>query len=544
MDDFLNKESEDQQPGSGNDGRKRIDSIPLWLQGISENNADSEIPADEGEWLKEQAFVSTEETGPVSIEITDQILPEEELQDEPEPPATEAQSGFQRNLANWFKEDDPVEEIEETEEIEELEPVEEISDITNVDLDDSALEETTEDTQFKTAEIEEEPTADLPIAEITPVMALDGGFEEIEFSGLNADDANALQEEILPEAEEIPDWLRDMIAADEKQQRKKEQQAAFAEEPTQPVVVQPIPVPQDQVVEEPIETVEEELAESDPIPEEKTAAPEFNPRSAVMPSANWSRITGTPSEKANQPSAEDDANEEEPADAFTLDSPEAPSFDPEPDLPKDDSADFEGSGFQPIQFDPSPLEIEDPQDDDVHFVENITVEPSQEEASEPFSPSWSDEVQPEETTEDEPPEQAATALEDWGQPAPAEDLETTLPVHTFSPMEITPEDPEPDPLPLEMINGVPASLFQAKQILEQGQINQAMVVFKPYISRSEYLDEIKQWLLSVDEKFEKNKASLWEALGDISSHQGDYSAALSAYAKAIELLELARNKLA
>ena len=150
----------------------------------------------------------------------------------------------------------------------------------------------------------------------------------------------------------------------------------------------------------------------------------------------------------------------------------------------------------------------------------------------------------EETTEDEPPEQAAAALEDWGQPVPAEDLETTLPVHTFSPMEITPEDPEPDPLPLEMINGVPASLFQAKQILEQGQINQAMVVFKPYISRSEYLDEIKQWLLSVDEKFEKNKASLWEALGDISSHQGDYSAALSAYAKAIELLELARNKLA
>ena len=560
MDDDLNNASREKQPGNDNGGRKRIESIPLWLQGISENNADSEKSAD-GEWLKEQTFVSAEETGPISIEITDQFPAEEEIQDQGEQSVPEEETEFQKNLANWFKEAEPVEKIEEAE-IEEIEEelAEEVAPWAARRPDAPGAEAISEEA-VEATENEDLPPA-LPAEEITPEMESDQSSQELELPELDEDRAEPAQDEILPETEEIPDWLRDMIAADEKQQRRAQEQeqrfAALSDEPTQPVAVHSEPDLQDQMFEQAAETLEDKFEETpDPLEEingesdSEAAPPEFK-RSAVLPTANWSRIAGTASQaEAAQPGVEDDAAEEKlddfvPLQVETPDDAEIIGFGSVPAMPDDPHADFEESRFQPIQFDPLAMENEASQDGlDLAEVEEIESHPDP--VAAPLFSDQSGEA-PEEEAEKVEANQDALAGEEafkpgnWEQPVPSEDLETTLPVHTFSATEIALEGAEPAAPPLEMINGVPASLFQAKQILEQGEINPALKVIKTYISQSEYLDEIREWLLSADEKIEKNRASLWEALGDISSHQGNFTAALSSYAKAIELLELSRNK--
>lgn len=530
MDDDLNNASREKQPGNDPGGRKRIESIPLWLQGISENNsennAESEKSAD-GEWLKEQTFVSAEETGPISIEITDQFpAAEEEIQDHGEPSIPEDKTEIQKNLTNWFKEDEPVEmneeELEEIEEETEEEIAEEVASWAAPLPDEPGVEEISEEAAVEATEDEELPPV-LPAAEITPEMALDQSSQELETSEWGENGADPLQDEILLETEDIPAWLRDMIAADEKQQRKAQEReqrlAALSDEPTQPVAVQSEPDLQEQAPDQAGESLEGIFEETQVPVEEingesdnQAAPPEFK-RSAVLPTANWSRIAGT-------------ANEAETA---------------QPAEPDDTSADFEESGFQPIQFDPLAMENEASQDG-LDLAEVEEIEERQDAVHALLFSDQSGEAPEEEANEDALAGEEAFQPKDWGQSVPSEDRETTLPVHTFSATEIALEGSEPDSLPLEMINGVPASLFQAKQILEQGEILPALNVIKPYISQSEYLDEIREWLLSADKKIEKNRASLWEALGDISSHQGDFTAALSSYAKAIELLELSRNK--
>lgn len=559
MDDDLTNASREKQPGNDNGGRKRIESIPLWLQGISENNADSEKSAD-GEWLKEQTFVSAEETGPISIEITDQFPIEEEIQDQGEQSVPKDKTEFQKNLANWFKEDEPVEKIEEAE-VEEIveELAEEVAPWAAPHPDEPEIEEISEEAVVEATEDEVLPPV-LPAEEITPEMELGQNSQELALSELGEDRADPLQDEILPETEDIPGWLKDMIAADEKQQRRAQEQeqrfAALSDEPTQPVAVQREPDPQEQASEQAAESLEEKFEEtSSPIEELHTEAdyqaapPEFK-RSAVLPTANWSRIAGTASEAETAQPATDDGAPEEKLDDFvplqveTPDDSETMGFGSRPAAPDDTSADFEETGFQPIQFDPLAMENGASQDGfNLAEVEEIEeIEDRQGAVHEPLSSDQSGEASEEEADEGALAGEEAFKPGTWGQPVSSEDRETTLPVHTFAVTEIASEGSEADSLPLEMINGVPVSLFQAKQILEQGEINPALKVIKTYISQSKYLDEIREWLLSADEKIEKNRASLWEALGDISSRQGDFMAALSSYAKAIELLELSRNK--
>ena len=105
MENNFDRESMGQEPENNQEDQKRIDSIPLWLQGIVENNAATNTAAedsDNDEWQKEQTMESKQDTGPVSLELTDQILPEEGvLLDEEEPDANSDEDSI---LPDWVSE--------------------------------------------------------------------------------------------------------------------------------------------------------------------------------------------------------------------------------------------------------------------------------------------------------------------------------------------------------------------------------------------------------------------------------------------------------
>ncbi len=559
MDENLDSTSRDQKPNNHSDAdQKRIDSIPLWLQGISENAAGSHEP-DDGEWQKEQTFVANQETGPTLIELTE-IDAEEDSGYEPAMVEESYPEETKAPLPNWIEESVENNDDDQTMDISlghNYDSEDEFDEIT----EEIVVEENPEPTIVEPLENEivrpAQPLADTDLApwekaahsipqneigaeiadavppednaelapwektseiippeetepEIAETSQIDSDTDQapweqvsgfIQIEDIKAEIEEPANDEILAENEEIPDWLREMIAADEKQQKEADEirRLSRSDEPTQPIVVSSL---SDRIEQPPAKTfVEEPDVEVSEITPEDIHHDESS-RPAVMPTARLSRLFGEP--------VQEDAPAGEPEE------PELPSLnDLDLKLERDFSADYDGSGFQPIQFDPPVMDEQNASED----VEDNEGEPPQSEI-------------PETPTE--------FVLEDWRTESPYQEEEPAASIEPY-------EEPEPpehlqETKSEQSLDGeIPPSLIEAKQILEQGEVKEALTVIKSYINQSQYLDEIKDWLLTANTKFEKNKAGLWEALGDISSHQGDYSGALSSYAKAIEFLELSRK---
>lgn len=535
MDQNLNSQSMEQQSDNhSNADKKRIDSIPLWLQGISENTAASHEP-DEGEWQKEQAFVANQETGPTPIDISDIDLLEE-TESEDKIFDSEAIEEKEIPLPNWIEESEEIVEDEQTVNItlsQPEEPLETIEEITEeVIVEQTPEPEITEPVEPEISEFVPQDSESEP--------APWEGFEAIQMDENVAEEEESDQDELIADSEEIPDWLRDMIAADEKKEQeiKKPQSPWESDEPTQPVVVpakEPTPTEgvfsssfgEEPQIESPVVEEEEEEEEKE---EPKPAL--FN-RPAVMPTARLGRLTGEPpQEESIQETVEEP---EEPEEAETLNLEEI-----DINLERDFDDAFEDSGFQPIQFDPP---VMDDQPTEEPLVEDEVVE------DEVFinEPVEAEEVEPEVIEakvdmpdQEEPEDHPEYVLEDWGTPSEPETMDPETPAETFEGFQPVVQETGIESPP-EFTEEIPSSLIEARQILEQGEVKEALDIIKSYISQSQYLNQIKNWLLTANDKFDKNKSGLWEALGDISSHQGDYSSALTAYAKAINYLELSRK---
>lgn len=527
MENNFDRESMGQEPENNQEDQKRIDSIPLWLQGIVENNAAANTAAensDNDEWQKEQTMESKQDTGPVSLELTDQILPEEGiLLDEDEPDANSVEDSI---LPDW------VSELKESSDEEKIKTFPGISttpfDEIETEIEDEDEDENTEEVLLDFADdpdMQEEMIAEIDQA--TPEDAPPPATPQTAEESLTIDSEASFDDEAMAEEEEIPSWLREMIAADEKQQSQswsQPEKAGYSDETTQPVMVkqadenepvadeietnQEFPVSEDVVLE--ADEIEEEpeypAAPVEDIPADPPARP------AVMPTANWSRLADLP-EQVEEP-------EEQIPDIDTeADVDEAPIFEApndvtepeeeseaetqtevveeaEPFSPDTYAKQFEGTGFKPIEFGPAkPEPVKEPEFDEKSL------------------PSEALEV-----------------------PTPVVNLKPAPSEPVFIYKESEAEIPEP------AYDG-PTSLAQAKQILDQGEVHQALPIIRSHIDRAENLDEIKGWLLAANNNIKKNKAEIWEALGDIASLEGDFSTALSAYAKAIDYLELARKNI-
>ena len=344
---------------------------------------------------------------------------------------------------------------------------------------------------------------------------------------LTIDSEASFDDEAMAEEEEIPSWLREMIAADEKQQNQSWSQpkkAGYSDETTQPVMVKQAdesePVADEIETNQEFPVSEDVVLEADEIEEEPEypAAPVENvpadppARPAVMPTANWSRLADLP-EQVEEPEeqipdidTEADVDEAPIVEAFNdVTEPEEESEaetqtevveEAEPFSPDTYAKQFEGTGFKPIEFGPAkPEPVKEPEFDEKSL------------------PSEALEV-----------------------PTPVVNLKPAPSEPVFIYKESEAEIPEP------AYDG-PTSLAQAKQILDQGEVHQALPIIRSHIDRAENLDEIKGWLLAANDNIKKNKAEIWEALGDIASLEGNFSTALSAYAKAIDYLELARKNI-
>lgn len=493
MDDNLDSQSTEQKSNTNpKNENKRIDSIPLWLQGISEKATTSQEP-DEGEWRKEQAFVANQETGPTSIDLTD-AAPWEKLIGEPETSEIEDSAEQENPLPDWIEEAKEIVEDEITSTIPLKNSEEEVDEIEEI-TEEVILEQPAEAESIVPGEPELSENVS-PEAVSSPTQN-DWGFEEIHLEEVEAEIENANEDEILSETEEIPEWLREMIAADEKQKAAdKSKLASRSDEPTQPVVVTPLAENQDKAPVEEVESLNQRGQG-----EEEALHSEKSKRSAFMPNASLSIFAEEPTKK-EIPSSETEETGAQENDAFD-----------DLHLERDFNAEFVGSGFEPIQFETPAREEQHEEDDSIEADEELPTHEPVEEKEE-------------------------IVLEDWGTPKASVEPEADSPEQ---PVEVFETDHKADEPPQESIDDIPSPLIQAKQILEQGEVKEALEIIKSYISQSQYLNEIKDWLLIANDKFEKNKSGLWEALGDISSHQGDYPNALNAYAKAIEYLELSRK---
>lgn len=135
-------------------------------------------------------------------------------------------------------------------------------------------------------------------------------------------------------------------------------------------------------------------------------------------------------------------------------------------------------------------------------------------------------IKPVSITEDQISEAASTAV--------VHPLDGGLP----SPFQIEGDALEPPP---SQLFSLPERLQSARASLEQGNHAEALAVFKAYIERSIYLNEIKTWLLSALQTDTGSPAEIWETLGDLYFQEEDYPASRTAYQKAIQALLLQGN---
>ncbi len=239
---------------SENDPKEKKDpkeSIPLWLQGLSERQTDEER-SESDVWQKEEFLNNAgDESDNENVNLSE---------DEP------AEEDF--NILDEIEEEPTEEAFDDMDEDEE-EPTEEIFEIMDEAEEESDQDELPDwlnelaDVNPETPEIsgqKAEPEADLieevdEEDEITEEVNLEPlqnnqdmeelgeepspGQENIinEFSSVEKDESSEV--ELIPENVEIPEWLREMIAAEERQNLLENQELAVqqTDEPTKPVKI-------------------------------------------------------------------------------------------------------------------------------------------------------------------------------------------------------------------------------------------------------------------------------------------------------------------
>lgn len=163
--------------------------------------------------------------------------------------------------------------------------------------------------------------------------------------------------------------------------------------------------------------------------------------------------------------------------------------------------------------------------------------------------------QPEPPPSEWVPEQVA--VEPTGnepEPSPTDTLASSEEA-TTSPLDIAEESSEVNPPALEegvfstpeslqekqglaeaMFPSLSEELRKAKEMLLNGETNEAVHLVRNLDERSTYRQEIKTWLIDAVNKIENPSVGFWELLGDIALEDGQPDMAFDAYARAIQSL--------
>jgi hypothetical protein len=84
---------------------------------------------------------------------------------------------------------------------------------------------------------------------------------------------------------------------------------------------------------------------------------------------------------------------------------------------------------------------------------------------------------------------------------------------------------------------LPETLNLARELLEHGEMAQALDIFRGYVEQKEHLGVIQLWLSkAVQDPHRANTMEIWELLGDAALENGSSERAIYAYAKAIHLI--------
>ena len=78
-------------------------------------------------------------------------------------------------------------------------------------------------------------------------------------------------------------------------------------------------------------------------------------------------------------------------------------------------------------------------------------------------------------------------------------------------------------------------LFQVKQQLDQGQIDEALPIIQDLLEKSSHLEQLDVWLKKYSEQ-QSGSNKVMELIGDIALKRGEPDAAINAYAKSLRLL--------
>jgi hypothetical protein len=87
-----------------------------------------------------------------------------------------------------------------------------------------------------------------------------------------------------------------------------------------------------------------------------------------------------------------------------------------------------------------------------------------------------------------------------------------------------------------MFPSLSEELRKAKEMLLNGETNEAVHLVRNLDERSTYRQEIKTWLIDAANKIENPSVGFWELLGDIALEDGQPDMAFDAYARAIQSL--------
>ena len=119
------------------------------------------------------------------------------------------------------------------------------------------------------------------------------------------------------------------------------------------------------------------------------------------------------------------------------------------------------------------------------------------------------------------------------QPETMAEKEQGLPIETpealLEDVQVTPED-------AEQPGGTPKSLRFAKYLLDQGDFDRAKEIFKPFIEKNEFLEDIETWLVEASNNGAKKHSGTWELIGDIAMAKSHPNRAFEAYKQAITVL--------
>ncbi len=481
-----------------NDSKKTNDpkeSIPLWLQGLSERQEKKDESASD-EWLKEEEFLD-EEVEPV--EDWDEGLTDEEFTEE----VHDAETGVE--------EDEYVEEDTDRDDLPDwLNELAEVSPETP-DISGQRSEEGTDWIQ-EVDEFEDEDTEEVAIPSEQVDVNMEGMAEEPsfaqeeEYSDFAGDEAEEAEEEDFFADEEVPEWLREMIAIEERHIDIESQKLAQAkaDEATRPVVIEDQPAsPTEEVidVEEEVESVgkepvldQEMVSEDQKETESHNEIPEIEPETgSLIP--DEVEIYETPDKGGFQlieDMIQEDIEIQEDVDQKSFSENSQPEEPTESEVQYEYAEDIEASLLGETQ-------------QDIEETEEV-----------------------EQKVEDETP----MVLEE----------ESTLPVTLQEPTE--PEDYQEDLTEFVETPGgsMPKFLVDAESKLEMGNVDDAIEIIRGYSKNPDLLEQTKKWLHTSIETMDCDKSKLWEALGDIAIQEGDFAEAFLSYTKAIKNLENIEEK--